>query len=265
MSTSIIYSAEEVTRIIELYKTGLGSVKITKLVGKGTLHQIRYILATSDMPLRPPYQGRPPNSFPGIQYLHDFLDGILLGDGGLLPVRGPWKNSGLSVTQVTRHEDFLSWIQNELSSVNVPSRIYLNKQKTAYVLYTPRSREITGFWNRWYPKGLKDPPTDLSLTPKSFVAWYLGDGTMHYSNAITLYTNAFTFDSAEFLTKRLFSDLGVNADVREHRPGKNSWSKHPSRKVPIIYIKARSARQLFQLIGPCPVPSFAYKWPDQST
>jgi len=259
---NLIYSESEMNRIVELYKSGLGCVRVSKEIGKGNRSQVAYVLELKQVKMRPAGRGRPTNSFPSVLNLRDFIDGLLLGDGCLFPVVGRHKNSGLIIDQKSSHRDFLYWIQQEFSDENVPSKVRQDSKRGAHILYTPRSIEFTTLWRLWYPDR-KIVPRDLRLTPRSFIAWYLGDGTKHSSDAIQIYTNSFTFSDVEFLVKCIMRDLGIKADVREHIPGKNSWARHPNHARPVIYIRARQARHLFGLLGPCPVKSQSYKWPDQ--
>lgn len=260
--TKLTYSETEIDKIVELYISGLGSTRIARRMGKGKSSQVEYVLRLRQVKMRPAGRGRPVNSFPGVSNLRNFIDGLLLGDGCLFPVVGKHKNSGLIVNQRSDHKDFLSWIQDVLISEDIPSRIHPMSKRNAHSLYTPRSIEFTKLRERWYPDG-KQVPKDIHLTPKSFIAWYLGDGTKHPSDAMQIYTNSFSFPDVEFLASCILRDFGIKATVYEHVPGENSWTKHPNRARPVIYIKASQARWLFGLLGPCPVKSQSYKWPDQ--
>lgn len=256
----LIYTQEEIDKIVDLYNSGLGSVYISRLINKGTLGQVKYVLKKHMPEMRPAYQGRPPHSFPMLLDNKDFIDGLLLGDGCMFP--GHY-NSGLTVTQKASCREFLVWIQDTLKKYNVSSGIY-NSSRTSQVciFYSHRSIEFTKFRERWYPSGKKCIPPDISMTPRALLCWYLGDGTKHKTNAITLYTNSFSFEDVNRLSNLLSNKFDILNSVHEHKPGKNSWSKHPQTAKPIIYIPVSQAKKAFAIMGKPPVNCFLYKWPD---
>lgn len=258
--SNIIYSEEEVTEIISLYESGIGPIRILEKIKKGNKGKIEYVLKINNVEMRQQYLGRPRNSFSGTRELIDFINGILLGDGCLFPICGKHKSSGLTVTQKSSHKDFLVWIKDLLFLNNVPSKIYKAKNKEAHILYTPRAIEFNEIHAMWY-SDKKIVPKDIHITKRAFLAWYLGDGTKHKTNAITLYTNSFSFEDVEFLVSCIYRDLNINCWIVQHTPGKNSWSANPYTPAPTIYIPKDESLRLFDFLGPCPIDSMSYKWP----
>lgn len=54
----------------------------------------------------------------------------------------------------------------------------------------------------------------------------------------------------EFLAKQMFDKFGLNAKVCRAQTG-TGWR---------IHLPQSQAQDFFKIIGPCPVPSLAYKW-----
>lgn len=235
----------------ELYKNGTPMKAIMAATGleKST---ITHLAAKNGVPIRA--SGRPSLSHTFTQSATDLIVGLMLGDGCINYCTEPTHNSSLRVSTKTANRDWLEWIKASLYPLR--SSIVATASDAAFQLYTQTSTEFTALRKHWYPMGRKIVPADVELAPLSLMAWYLGDGTRHRSGAITLYTNAFTWDDCFHLS----SKMPVNVTVRAHKPGMNAWSKTPSVAVPLIYVPAEQAKELFCIIGPCPVPSFHYKF-----
>lgn len=83
------------------------------------------------------------------------------------------------------------------------------------MLYTPAYIELKGERLRWYPRGIKRIPADVSFDPLALAYWFCGDGTYDKHGAIFFCTNGFLKKEVNVLAQGLV-ELGssANSDIR---------------------------------------------------
>lgn len=250
-------------KIITLYSQGVGATTIANHIGCHETTIVR-VLRRNGIEIRTDAR-RPQKSRPMSEDLVALVDGLLLGDGGLFPIKGRHVNSGFILSQTISHGDFVYWMSGFFEVENI--KINISERTGAHanwlMISTMRTKEFSLLRNAWYPHGKKIVPRNIVLTVPGMIAWYLGDGTRHKKSGISIYTNSFSVDDVEYLCSLLYTTFNVDANIHMHKPGKNSWATEKEKGVPIIYIPRKSSMTLFDAMGPCPVPSFSYKWPDQ--
>ena len=84
------------------------------------------------------------------------------------------------------------------------------KSSGGHLLYTPAFIELKAERERWYLKGKKRVPADVSFDPVALAYWFCGDGTYDTQGALFFCTNGFLKKDVEALAAGLVK-LGVAA------------------------------------------------------
>jgi len=130
-------------------------------------------------------------------FLIDFINGLLLGDGSIPKVKSG--NNYLEIYQRESKIEWLYYIKNIFDKYNIYSKITLAKdeenREKLYVLFTERLPLFTKLRNNWY-KNKKIIPDNLNIKPITLAMWMCGDGSLIYyeknnTYSIKLYTNGF--------------------------------------------------------------------------
>jgi hypothetical protein len=79
-------------------------------------------------------------------------------------------------------------------------------------LYTQGTVQICKLYQRWYKNGKKIVPSNLKLTPRVVLHWFIGDGgTGKYR--VALHTLAFSKEENELLADLLNKEIGISATL----------------------------------------------------
>lgn len=190
-------------------------------------------------------------------YLHNMLEGELLGDGSIIR-SSKWT---AHYSHASKHKGYVSWLSAEFASQGMGQSGVIREAlcnegtRHASVVYQYQSLnypELLEMRRRFYPYGKKIVPYDLVLNPTSTRQWYIGDGRLTVSSKqrpnIILYTCAFDHESLDRLLRQL-NNLGLVATLQ---PCRNQ-----------ICVWADSVQDFLDYIGPCPSQIeglFGYKW-----
>ena len=177
------------------------------------------------------------------------LIGYLLGDGHI----ETWKNSQaarLKVEQGLVQKEFVDWLFEVFGEfVKTPPKL---KQKSVY-FNTLSSSEFYEFHRMFYLNGRKIIPNDLDLLlkPISLAIWFMGDGSVKSkeTNGRIINTHAFTEVEINKTCLLLKEKFALQTSVRRQKDGLQ------------IYISAKSAGVLSNLISAYLLPIFNYKLP----
>jgi hypothetical protein len=183
------------------------------------------------------------------EFEKQILIGYLLGDGHI----ETWKNSKvarLKVEQGLEQKDFVDWLFEIFGRfVKTPPKI---KSKSIY-FNTLSSKELYLYKEKFYFKSKKIIPDeiDLLLTPLSLAVWFMGDGSIKSKecNGRIINTHGFREPEINKLCHILQDKFTLKASIRRQKDGLQ------------IYISAKSARELYNLISPHLLPYFEYKLP----
>lgn len=193
------------------------------------------------------------------------FDGCMLGDASL--IRG---GKLIHFSKTNKYKDHLLHNASLLFSKDASNRIHLDKRESGFegyegVLYTKYILTSQGYdfliqeYARWYQKN-KIVPRDILLDRILVLNWFLDDGCSSFSIRpggtravrIEFATHGFTRNDVQFLREKL-SEIGFKSILvkRKGKNGNNQW---------YIVLSQRQVDYFFEFIGPCPVPSLAYKW-----
>ena len=196
----------------------------------------------------------------------EVLDGLLLGDGSLVPRKNK-DGQYISARYGHSSKHSLDSIPKQFNSIGFSQQKY---RKTTYVckdgspyyawdlqsLYYPILLQQR---YRWYPGiyEIKRIPDDVRITPTSCYWWYIGDGSLPHrkdpkrptTDEIQISTNAFVNDiiNLEDFRNKLTNIIGIDY-IGIDNGGR-------------LHIYGHRNIQIFlSFIGPCRNPEYVYKW-----
>jgi hypothetical protein len=185
----------------------------------------------------------------------EFLDGFLLGDGGINP------NNNSFVGRLccgVEYEEFCEYLIKPFDHLGAKvTKTSSISMKQGFIFYgvTRFHPDIYKQYLRWYPinsegKRVKQVPKDVVISPISVVRWFLGDGSTVQSEdnstiIIRLSTDGFHYSGVKFLVKKL-NNIGIIC----HRTSENR-----------IMINSRGVPSFFNYIGrDSPIKCYNYKF-----
>lgn len=118
----------------------------------------------------------------------DVINGKLLGDGWLEPIRKRVPNSSFRVQHCSQQLEYVQFICNVLQpfSLSIKRRVrrnpFANKKHHAKLLHsdvltTRCSKIFTNLRHIWYPNGTKCVPSNIELNWRTIAFWYGDDGS----------------------------------------------------------------------------------------
>lgn len=184
----------------------------------------------------------------------DLLDGHLLGDGSVFKT-GKDRTHAV-YAQACKQATYLQWLIDNtgfLAGRKVYTRHYfdIRTQKTyeGYQIKSLSHEIFTQARSRWYPNGKKVLPTDLIITSRCLLRFYLDDGSWH-KNGMYLATNDFNPQDVEVLQAKISAYCGFQLSI--HKSGKKDVFK--------LFVKKSNRNQFIDIIGQSPVQCYSYKW-----
>ncbi len=197
------------------------------------------------------------------------LDGLLLGDGGL--VRTSRVSARFQLNQAASNVELVNLTESILGSHGIIPRrnfraggVRLIKsgpkagktyvQQDVHYVSSRDVRGLLGHWNRWYHTGKKAVPPDISLKdPRTLALWHMGDGsyqkTVRGVHVVHLHTNGFDDPSVETLCAALQRDHGLHSNIVR-------W-----RRTPVIALRSMNAKEFCDITRSHMEPHFLYKVP----
>jgi superfamily II DNA or RNA helicase len=191
--------------------------------------------------------------------------GTMLGDS-YIPIKNIKNRAGLSSCHGELQKKWIELKRDSLEDLGIKPLVERNrKNKLGTVSFSSTaSAWFTEQRNRWYPKGKKIVPKDLSPDEFSWLtlaAWYTDDGYLHGSSA-GISSESFSKKNNELLAGILRTKFGIMARVKRK-------VSRPSRKLHyFIYIGngnngENSANRFFRGIAPYIIESMRYKLPEE--
>jgi hypothetical protein len=257
----------------------LSTLQISKLVGCKTPNSTRQALIKFGVPLRSRRDAQIIGRDDNLVIDEEVLTGTLLGDGSLQKSSKTSLIAAPYYTKKCKWEDYSHHVGRCFSKSGDPrltfEQVFLKRKRwnancEYYVFRTLSSLLLTSWYSKWYPSGKKIVPTDLVLTPRTVLYWFLDDGYSCYRHRekevcrsrgnkaypqrtkqviLGFCSESFTKQENDLLCKKL-EGLGIGASVRKCNSG-SGWR---------IFIDQSAANDFFDLIGECPVDSLKYKW-----
>lgn len=186
----------------------------------------------------------------------DILDGHLLGDGSVF--KSDKNRIHCIYSHRCKEKEYLLWVANNTSfllgqNINIVTVFDSRTQKsyTGYHLKSKSNQVFTDARFRWYPNGKKVLATDLLITSRLLLRFYLDDGSYCKGGAY-LATNDFCLDDVEKLAEKIAQYC--NFKVTVHRTGDKKGEQYK------VYIAKRNFQEFLKIIGDCPVDCYLHKW-----
>jgi hypothetical protein len=181
------------------------------------------------------------------------LEGHLLGDACLIKAQA--RKRDFCLVHSSKHREYSEWVTKTLEALKdrplwdrIANDTRTGKVYSSFYVRSYTHPLFTSAWQRWYPGGNKCVPRDLVLRPETLLTWFLDDGSKATHGGMYLATDGFTLDEVETLCELLTATFGFKTS-----PHKNDGHHR-------IYIPARDRSAFTDVIGPCPVQCFSYKW-----
>lgn len=249
-------------------KEGVSAVKIGEIIGVKTSNSVRQSLIRFGIPLRNSSDAQTHNrESDGLVLNLPVIEGCLLGDGSLSVYN---KNSAIckaSFQKKNIHYDHVMFVANQIFNKNPEDRIKKSGNKvngkfySYFCLSSYKHKSLRDLYNRWYPdwnNQKKIIPEDLSVSAEMLLHMFLDDGSSHHRRkesktkqiAITLSTQCFEKENQEIFVDKVKSKFGLQMSVKTTGDGTGWRIQVPQSQTPLFY----------EIIGPPPVESLAYKW-----
>jgi DNA-binding transcriptional regulator WhiA len=187
------------------------------------------------------------------------LVGLLLGDGHIeQPYSTP--RARLKVEQRESVKEYVNWLyENFQEWVNRPIRIrtkYLKSTGKSYRYHeftTYAHEEYLPYRQLFYPAGKKVIPDniDVLLTPIGLAVWFMDDGSIKSRECRGRIINTHSFSENE--VKRLCLVLKNKFEL-------SAWPRYQKDGIQ-LYISAKSADALTNILNPYILPVMRYKLP----
>jgi len=164
----------------------------------------------------------------------EILVGLLLGDGCLERTKNS-TGARLKVSQCLKQKELVLWLYKNFSGF-VATQPKRYREELRFNTLTHSCFKY--FYDMFYPEGKKIVPNNIRdlLTPAAFAVWFMGDGSI----------------KSKECRGRILNTQGFDRSIRMQKDGLQ------------IYISAKSAKNLNDLLKDKILPSFHYKLPFKS-
>jgi len=239
--------------------------KISDFIGVKTSNSVRQSLIRNDIDVRSISDGLTCNRVEDCFILDmPVIEGCLLGDASLSTFN---KKSELSYPyfhKVNKYLDHIEFVAKLLFNKNYENRIFSSWDKRYQVEYYRLSslchKELKPIYKDWYPESnnyKKLVPKNIKLTPETLLHWFLDDGYSCFRKLKTktivnvgFCSQSFSKNDNEWLQGQMKRIFGLKMGLRKVNNG-TGW---------MLNIWSESVPNFFDIIGPPPVASLAYKW-----
>lgn len=246
---------------------------IGNLVGAKNSNSVRLALSRQKIPLRGRREaqiiGREDDGF----VIHpEVLTGCLLGDAALNIWKKESNNSQPYFSKKNKYKEHLEYVASFLFSKNPNARIkegvekliYKGVEKTfpSFLLNSLTHDSLRSWYNVWYPASLnyiKSIPTSIEITPITLLHWFMDDGCCLRQKRpdlkqdllkIEIASDCFSIEEQNRLLDILYQNFGLRGILIDtERKNKR-----------IAFCRQDDIVSFFNIIGPCPVKCFEYKW-----
>ena len=195
------------------------------------------------------------------EYQMQILIGHLLGDG-CLEICGNSGKARLKIEQSIKQREFVEWLYGvfkDFTKTLPKEKNYLSSNSKGYfrknsIYFSTLSFKLFyEFHKMFYLNHKKIIPTEIEnfLTPLSLAVWFMGDGSIKSKecNGRILNTHGFMKPDIQKVCHVLNEKFQLKSSIRRQKDGLQ------------IYISAKSAQVLNDLIHPYILPYFYYKLP----
>lgn len=246
----------------------LSTEGIAEIVGVKTCNSVRQALHRNNIPICSISDGLTRNrKDDGFVLNVPAIDGGLFGDAYMiLHNRESITGSYPHLDRRNKFYDHVYYVGQQIFSGEFSDRITPEYHKCNgktfkyYHMSTLSHKELLPVYRRWYPKWnnyVKVIPDDISITPEMLLHAFLDDGCSHCRKrsgkkqiTIIICSQAFQRDEQQFFAEKIDKAFGIKMSVRKVNTG-TGWA---------LFVRQKYAGDFYNVIGPPPVASLAYKW-----
>ncbi len=249
---------------------GLSTENVAQLAKAKTPNSARQALLRFGIHVRDSREGqihsRTEDGFVLSKYVQEVVEGGLLGDAHLKIHN---KNSEICAPAFQRRNKFYDHVEFVCEQIGCDSS-KIKREERVFPIYhfaTLTHDCLIPIYRKWYPAEnnyVKIVPQDLVLTPVTLLHWFLDDGTSSWRNrkypkgwkqrkeqvVLRLCSESFTKEDNQFLRDQMKTLFDISCSVTVAAAG-TGWR---------VTVRQSAVPAFFEVIGPCPVPSLAYKW-----
>ena len=183
--------------------------------------------------------------------------GMLLGDSGIQNSVKFGKTARLTTGHVFTQNMYGDLKHQLLKEFGCLKYLNTGKKQTKdnYCWLSSFSPYFYDLKNRFYPKGIKVIPNDLSkdeLTELSLAIWYMDDGSLHKrDHYAVICTDCFSKDDSDRLCNLINDKFGLESKTLKHKRNGSEFYR--------VYFSKRKAVKFLKLIAPYIPQSMRYK------
>jgi hypothetical protein len=259
--------------ICQYIDNNLSTVDISNLIGCNH-GQVYTRLQRYNIPIRSRSEGhRVKRDDSQYQFIfnQEVIEGSLLGDAHFKRIENR-EDSYPSFVKNNINYDHILFVAKHLFVHNWELRISEIENKGNYngknqfKVATWSEIELKPLYQRWYPEWnnyKKVIPYDINVTPTVLLHWFMDDGSSFHRRKnsptkqiyIEFYCQSFNREELSNLCDIINHKFDLKAAPHLHQ--RHGIIKGTGMEVIIPQSKSRD---FYDIIGPCPVPSFQYKW-----
>jgi DNA-binding CsgD family transcriptional regulator len=244
----------------------LGTKKIAKLIGVKTPNSVRQFLMKFDIPVRNISDGLTCNREDDGWYMDQpVFDGSMLGDASMKSYNRRSDESYPYFFKTNKFQDHIEFVAKKLFPITFLKRVSPklhkgNGKECIYYFVSSNAHDfLLPIYRKWYPPEnnyKKLVPQDIVITAETLLHWFLDDGYSYLRKRPTkqviigLCTESFSKEDNMMLIEKIKQSLGLVFSIRKTKGG-TGWR---------LILPQLQANTFFEIIGPPPVASLAYKW-----
>lgn len=143
--------------------------------------------------------------------LVEFIEGLLLGDGCIVP-GSPHKSARYS--HGDSYEGYIKWLKGKLGEFGMEGKLNYMEDGDTWLYRSKCYVELLELREKWYPDGEKKIPEDMVITPTKLFNWYIGDGTPYEKRGFEIITSKLR-GSLERIKDQL-ANRGIEVTIVSH-------------------------------------------------
>jgi len=229
----------------------LSTLQISKILGCNS-NTVRMSLIRNNFKIRNARESQVDGSGDKLALDMEIINGLMLGDACMR--RGKTSVSMPYLTHVSKHKEYSNHLSKTLFSDL--SRVFVHSNN-AFSVRSLSSNRLNDVYNKWYRDNVKIIPSDLIVTPKTLLYWFMDDGSSYQRRNesktkqvyVTLCSESFSLFENEFLIKQI-NKLGIYPTLKNVKWGSGYR----------ILIKQSEYQKFINTIEKSPVKCFEYKW-----
>lgn len=262
---------------------GLSTKKIRDLVGAKTSNSVSQALKRKNIPIREKTIStvKLVKFYKNVKFYEDIIAkyenfilatdvivGSLLGDASLRVYNKKSDFSYPVFLKTNKNYDHVCYVaglifrDGGLNRIKERFQLCNGKNCRSFLISSFANEDLLQMLRDWYPASnnyKKLVPRNIEINKTVLLHWFMDDGCASYRKregkytkqvVLVLCSQSFSKEDQEWLCNRINEKTSLGAKVIKCQDG-TGW---------LIRVPQSQVQQFYKFIGPCPVPSLAYKW-----